>query len=129
MYYYGQNLWKTAKWLYDPPSSRGQYYTQAFLAGFSDLYRGYTSARDNTAYMDDYLKNRGLDYGDVRYATNTPGWSGGSALGRGVRSVSRNVESLYTNGKRRKERNNAMLRKAFNDGRQWEMSYRWRSLR
>lgn len=111
------SFWRVVKWLYDAPESREQYYTQAFFSGFSDLYRGYTSARDNTAYMDDYLKNRGLDYGDIKYASRTPGWSGGSALGHGVRSVSRNVESLYTSGVKKKRMNQAQIRRAYYMGR------------
>ncbi len=48
--------------------------------------------QDNMRYMDDYMSNRGLSYGDVRYSTRTAG----GTLGVGTLNfVSSNIKRLY----------------------------------
>lgn len=120
--------WKYTPWGYftfNKPTTRTQYYAQAFVGGLIPPVGAYHNARDSLAYMDDYMNNRGFDYDYVKYPSKTAGYSGVSALGSGVRSVSRNVESLYQNNERRKKRYNSDMRRAFYDGRLWEQSYRW----
>lgn len=82
-------------YLSEQPKSETQYSVQSFLSGLSPLHNGLYSYRDNMSYMRDYLNQRGLDWSDIKYPYRTDGWSGGYALGSGVRSVSRNVTSLY----------------------------------
>lgn len=78
-------------YIYDRPQTREQYYTQSFLSGASRIMAGLYSARDNTAYMDDYLRNRGMTYADIKYPVRTAGFGAYSGLG----SVSSSVLGLY----------------------------------
>lgn len=85
-------------YLFDHPSTEQQFYVQSFVAGFdpTGFYSGYLSARDNTAYMRDYLRNTGQDWSDIRYPTRTSGWGSSGASGsRAVAFVSRNFDKLY----------------------------------
>lgn len=90
-------------YFYDSPTSRNQYYAQAFLSGFSRTMAGYYNARDSVSYMDDYLNSRGMGYDDVKYASRTPGWSGGASAGATVTGVSKNVMDLYASSRPRKK--------------------------
>lgn len=85
---------------FEKPRDKYQYYTQAFIGGLLPPVGAYHNARDSISYMDDYLSNRGFDYDYIKYPTKTPGYAGVSAFGSAVRSVSRNVESLYASDKR-----------------------------
>lgn len=110
---------------YEKPRDRTQYYAQALVGGFLPPVGAYHNARDSLAYMDDYMNNRGFDYDAIRYPSRTVGYAGVSAFGHGIRSVSRNVESLYSPDSPRSRRQTERVRRAFNDGRIWEQSYRW----
>lgn len=82
----------------DLPTSENQYYAQSFLAGFdpTGIYSGYISARDNTAFMRDYLRNTGQDWSDIKYPSKTAGWgSNGSAARSSTVFLSRNIDKLY----------------------------------
>lgn len=91
---------KQAWWNFftERPKSRDQYSAQSVMSGLSPAANGYYNYRDNMAYMDDYMSNRGLDYSNIKYPSRTDGWYGGNSLGYGIRQLSRNVESLYTKG-------------------------------
>lgn len=91
----GKDLSSIGNWFIDSPKSRGQYYAQSFLGGAVPLIGGYYSARDNVAYMDDYMASRGLSWSNIKYPSNTVGWSGGSALGHSAMSLSKTVTRLY----------------------------------
>lgn len=56
-----------AGYLLSRPKSEIQFWTQSFASGFdpTGIYSGYLSARDNTAYMRDYLKHTGMDWGTL----------------------------------------------------------------
>lgn len=82
-------------YFYDTPRDRTQYRIQSWLSGMSPVMDGYYRNRDNMAYMDDYMRNRGVSWSNVKYPSRTVGWSAGSSAGHTVRSVSRNVTSLY----------------------------------
>lgn len=108
---------------FNKPRTRTQYYAQSFIGGLLPPVGAYHRARDDMAYMDDYLKNRGFDYDYIKYPSRTVGYAGVSGLGSGVRSVSSNVTSLYSDNKRWKKR----MKGAFEDGRYYERAsrYRW----
>lgn len=64
------------------------------LANFPVL-GGFVRSLDNMNYMNDYLKNRGLSWTDVRYASRL---SGSGSLGSGgLNYVSSNIYKLYNN--------------------------------
>lgn len=85
---------------YEKPRDKTQYYAQSVVGGFLPPVGAYHRLRDDMAYMDDYLKNRGFDYDYIRYPSRTAGYSGGAFFGSGLRSVSKNVTSLYQSDKR-----------------------------
>ena len=58
-------------------------------------------AYDNIRYMDDYTRNRGIDYDDILYPTRTDGAQG---LGSAVSFVSNNITKLYKEDVRAKRR-------------------------
>lgn len=86
-------------YIFGRPTSETQYSIQSLLSGLSPIHNGLYSYRDNMAYMRDYMSNRGLDWSDVKYPYRTDGWSGGYSVGAGIRSVSRNIETLYGSGR------------------------------
>lgn len=80
---------KMGDYLFGLPKTRNQYYFQSIMSdmpGIGSFYK----ARDKVNYMDDYLKNRGLSYGDIKYPTRTDGYGIG-----GASFVSNNVKRLY----------------------------------
>lgn len=58
-------------------------------------------AYDNIRYMDDYTRNRGIDYEDILYPSRTQGAQG---LGSAVNFVSSNINRLYQEDERAKRR-------------------------
>ena len=72
------------------------YYMDVVMSGMP-IVGGFFKAYDDLQYMDDYMRNRGLSYGDIRYPSRTPGASLGSAVGGGLSFVSKNIEKLYSN--------------------------------
>lgn len=52
----------------------------------------FVRARDDWRYMDDYMRNRGLSYRDLKYPSRTVG---GSEFRGSVSFVSSNVTKLY----------------------------------
>lgn len=71
-----------------------RYYMDVVMGGMP-VVGGFFRAYDDLHYMDDYLMNRGLSYGDIRYPSRTAGASLGSAVGGGLSFVSKNIERLY----------------------------------
>ena len=49
-------------------------------------------SRDNWNYINDYMRNRGLGWSDVKYPSRVVG---ASTSGYGLNFVSSNIESLY----------------------------------
>jgi len=81
---YAINLYKN--------NGRHRFMVQTTIAGLpviGDLYRSY----DNMRYMDDYIKNRGLSWDDIKYPTRIQGMQG---FGSVLSYVSRNIERLYS---------------------------------
>lgn len=77
--------------LYDGLDDRTKYYLEAFVSGLP-FVGPLISARDKVNYMDDYIENRGLSYGDILYPSMTVGYQGVSGL---ASFVSSNIEKLY----------------------------------
>lgn len=71
-----------------------RYYMDVVMGGMP-VVGPFFKAYDDLQYMDDYLGNRGMSYGDIRYPSRTPGASLGSAAGGGLSFVSKNIERLY----------------------------------
>lgn len=65
-------------------------------------------AYDNMRYMDDYTRNRGIDYADIKYPSRTQGAQG---LGTAVNFVSNNITRLYQEDERVKRRNSYNTRR------------------
>ena len=70
--------------------ARTEYMARSMLTGVPVL-GDFLKAQDRMAYMDDYLRNRGLNYNDIRYPTLTMGGS----MGGMVSYVSSNIRRLY----------------------------------
>lgn len=85
-------------WL-DQPRTRTQYQHQAFAGGFLPMLGSYYSARDKTKQMDDYMGNRGINWSDIKYPSNTVGYYGYSSYGSigssAMTYVSNNLGRLY----------------------------------
>lgn len=67
------------------------YYYRSVMSSlpiFGSLYKGL----DNMAYMEDYMDNRGLNWGDIKYPSRTVGAQG---VAGAVSFVSSNIERLY----------------------------------
>ena len=77
--------------VYGHLSDRSRYYLDSFARGIPGVGSALV-AQDNLRYMDDYLRNRGMSYSDIRYVSRT---SGAQSLGSSVNYVSKNVEKLY----------------------------------
>ena len=71
-----------------------RYYMDVVMGGMP-FVGPFFKAYDDLRYVDDYLKNRGMSYGDILYPSRTAGASLGSAVGGGVSFVSKNIEKLY----------------------------------
>lgn len=75
--------------------SRTDYLLSSVVAGLpvvGPMYRAY----DNMSYLDDYMRNSGLGYGDILYPTRVTGSSSVSSAGSSVLNfVSSNIEKLY----------------------------------
>lgn len=70
---------------------RQKYYFESFLGGLP-VIGAYFTARDKVRYMEDYMRNRGLSWDDIKYPTMTVGYSGVSGL---TNFVSNNIARLY----------------------------------
>ena len=70
---------------------RQKYYFESVLGGLP-VIGAYFTARDKVAYMEDYMRNRGLDWSNIKYPTMTHGYSGVAGL---TSFVSSNIERLY----------------------------------
>lgn len=75
-----------------PFDDRQMYQIKSFVASLP-VFGDFMRYRDNMSYMDDYLRNRGLSYSDIRYPTRTVGFG---SYGGGLNYVSKNVERLYS---------------------------------
>lgn len=88
----------TANYFLEVPKDESQYWVQSFLSGAdpTGIYSGYLTARDNTAYMRDYMRNTGLSWSDIKYPSRTIGFGSNGALARSSMSfVSKNIHRLY----------------------------------
>lgn len=56
---------------------------------------GFLRSRDNWNYINDYMRNRGLSWSDVKYPSRV---DGASTSGYGLNFVSSNIEKLYEEG-------------------------------
>lgn len=77
--------------LYNSLDSRSKYVWDTFVRGLPVIGSIYQT-KDNLAYMDDYLENRGMDYDDILYPSRT---SGAQGVGGSMNYVSKNIEKLY----------------------------------
>lgn len=93
--------------------SRTKYMLRTMASGLPVIGSLY-QAHDNMRYMDDYIRNRGLDYGDILYPSRTAGAQG---YGSAVSFVSSNITRLY------KEEKYAKRRRASNSRRRRSRTY------
>lgn len=95
MVYYGADLTSSTRRgldvIYGKLDARSQYAWDTFLRGLPGIGSVYQT-KDNLAYMDDYLRNRGLDYSSIKYPSRTAGFQ---SLGSTLNYVSSNVNKLY----------------------------------
>lgn len=95
MAYYGANFVDSTRRgldvIYGRMDARSKYAWDTFVRGLPGIGSVYQT-RDNLAYMDDYLMNRGLDYSNVRYPSRT---MGAQSMGSTMNYVSKNIEKLY----------------------------------
>lgn len=63
---------------------------------------GFLRSRDNWNYIDDYMRNRGLNWSNVKYPSRVVG---ASTSGYGLNFVSSNIESLYKDEKKMSQLN------------------------
>jgi len=89
---------KSVPQLYDSLDARSKYGTEAFLSGVVPFYGAYKHATDSMRYMDDYIRNRGLSWDNIKYPTMTVGWQGMQRLGSATVELSKNILKLYRNG-------------------------------
>lgn len=90
--------WSRKPWhnsIVDKPQDEFQYYLQADIASVVPGMAGYYNYRDSVASFEDYLKNRGLTYGDVKYPSLSLAWMGASRLGASIMSVPDSIMRLY----------------------------------
>lgn len=80
--------------------ARTKYMLKTFASGLP-IIGPIMQAYDNMKYMDDYTRNRGIDYEDILYPSRTAGLQG---LGSAVNFVSNNINRLYQEDKRAKRR-------------------------
>lgn len=99
------NLWNGQVKNWKDPGFRNRFaYNMSGAPIIGDLYRW----DDNRNFMNDYMRNYGLSWADVRYPTQLPG---AGNLGRAVTSgamaggfVSSNLARLYDNREYRVDR-------------------------
>ena len=77
--------------VYDGLSGRSKYYLKTFAGGLP-VVGSLLTASDNLRYMDDYLRNRGMTYDQIRYPLRIAGLQG---VGSQMNFVSRNIRKLY----------------------------------
>lgn len=64
------------------------------LASGIPVIGDFLRASDSSNAMADYMRNRGLDWNDIKYPTRTLG-NGVSGYTSGILSISRNISRLY----------------------------------
>lgn len=83
--------------LWDNP--RTKYQLQGIIGGLpyvGEFATSYWQTQDNLRYWDDYLRNRGMSWSDIRYPSRSVGY--GSYVGAtraSLNFVSHNVSRLY----------------------------------
>lgn len=85
-------------YLTEVPDDEQQFKIQQFLYGAdpTGVYRGYLETRDSSNYWNDYFRNTGLTWSDVKYPTRMYGYgSAGSTVRSAFNYVSRNIGRLY----------------------------------
>lgn len=65
-----------------------------FLSG-APVVGGFIHSEDNWNYMNDYLRNRGMDWSDVKYPSRLPSVNPLGGLQGMLSFVSSNIENLY----------------------------------
>lgn len=92
MSYYIPPAVKSLMYIYDNLDGKYRYMLQTTVAGLpiiGDIYRSY----DNMRYMEDYIRNRGLSWDDIKYPTRTQGMQG---IGSTLNYLSKNIYRLYS---------------------------------
>jgi hypothetical protein len=85
-------------WWDNDVDARTKYFLRTMASGLpiiGPMFQAY----DNMRYMDDYTRNRGIDYADIKYPSRTLGAQG---LGSSLNYVSRNIINLYKEDNRAK---------------------------
>lgn len=79
------------------PKSEAQFRVQEFLYGFdpTGIYRGYIDQRDLANYWNDYFKNTGLTWSDIKYPSMMRGYGSTGSYSRSVLRFSKNILKLY----------------------------------
>lgn len=70
---------RAVDWYYQPSNSKFDYETKQFM-GNLPIIGGLLRAGDSGNQMDDFLRNRGLNYSDIRYNSAPFGTSPGGAV-------------------------------------------------
>ncbi len=65
-----------------------------FLSG-APIVGGMVRSEDNWNYANDYLRNTGLGWSDVKYPTHVTGMPALGSLAGGLSFVSENINKLY----------------------------------
>lgn len=87
---FGFSHWNLKDYIFGDVHSERQYFWQSFISGLPIL-SAYTSARDNSRYLSDYVRNTSVDWSDIKYPARTTGWG----MSGGINYVSSNVKKLY----------------------------------
>lgn len=87
----------SADYLLEVPTNEAQFRAQAFLYGLdpTGIYRGYIDQRDLANYWDDYLRNTGQSWSDIRYPSFMRGYGASGSYSRSVVNFSKNLSRLY----------------------------------
>lgn len=78
-------------WLYEDGGWQKVAYYGQHIPVIGDFIRAYDTQR----YLDDYMRNTGLTWADVRYPTRLFSAGYGGAIGGSVNFVSSNIKRLY----------------------------------
>lgn len=84
--------------LYEGLDARSQYLVRGVVSGipiFGSIASSYWTTSDNVRYMDDYLRNSGMDWSDIKYYSRALGYGSFGGVSAGINFVSKNLERLY----------------------------------
>lgn len=99
-YYYGPQdaLPQALMGLYDGLDARTQYLVRGVVSGIpiiGSIASSYWTTSDNVRYMDDYLRNSGMNWSDIKYYSRALGYGTFGGVSAGINFVSKNLERLY----------------------------------